>query len=79
MDSPYIVKYFDSFIETDNLNIIMEFCNRGDLQSLLKKAKTKSNDGTGVLYGLKEDIAWNIALQIISGLYYLHKKKVLHR
>jgi NIMA (never in mitosis gene a)-related kinase len=64
----------------------MEYCNRGDLQSLLKKAKDKNSlprpsvsRPSNVTYGLKEHVTWNIALQVISGLYYLHKKKVLHR
>jgi NIMA (never in mitosis gene a)-related kinase 1/4/5 len=51
----------------------MEFCNRGDLQILLKKAKEKEVDG------LKESVVWNICLQVILGLHYLHKKHVLHR
>lgn len=51
----------------------MEFCNRGDLQNLLKKAKERN------VTGLKEPIVWNMSLQIILGLYYLHKKNILHR
>jgi NIMA (never in mitosis gene a)-related kinase len=51
----------------------MEFCNRGDLQNLLRKAKEKN------VTGLKEPVIWNICLQVISGLNYLHKKHILHR
>lgn len=51
----------------------MEYCNRGDLQNLLKKAKEKN------VISLKEDILWNIFLQILLGLYYLHGKNILHR
>ena len=36
LDSPYVVKYYDSFIEKKNLNIIMEFCEKGDLAHYLK-------------------------------------------
>jgi len=73
MDSAYVVKYYDSYLETDSLYIVMEFCNKGDLQSLIKKAKDKN------LICLKEHVTWNIGLQIILGLYYLHRKKILHR
>jgi NIMA (never in mitosis gene a)-related kinase len=73
LKSLYVVRYFDSFIEKDSLHIVMEFCNRGDLQNLLKKAKEKN------VSGLKEEVIWNICLQIVLGLYYLHKKNILHR
>ena len=73
LDSPFVVKYFDSFIDTDSLHIVMEFCNKGDLQSLLKKAKSRS------LQNLQESITWNIGLQVILGLHYLHTKRTLHR
>jgi NIMA (never in mitosis gene a)-related kinase 1/4/5 len=58
MDCLYIVKYYDSFIEDENLNIVMEFCNKGDLQSLLKKAKDKNigKDVGSVTYGLRENV-----------------------
>jgi NIMA (never in mitosis gene a)-related kinase 1/4/5 len=36
MESPYIVKYYDSFIEKNYLNIIMEYCEGGDLYNLIK-------------------------------------------
>ena len=36
LDSPYIVKYFDSFIENKTLNIIMEFCDKGDLSQAIR-------------------------------------------
>ena len=59
MDSPYVVRYYDSFINKDNLSIIMEFCNKGDLQRLIKKAKS-----SGVT-SLLENVIWNISLQVI--------------
>lgn len=73
MNSTYVVQYYDSFISEDSLHIVMEYCNKGDLQNLLKKAKEKE------MTCLKEHVTWNISLQIILGLYYLHKKKILHR
>ena len=37
LKSKYIVKYYDSFIDKTTLNIIMEYCNRGDLQQYLSR------------------------------------------
>lgn len=73
LDSAFIVRYFDSFISEEGLHICMEYCNRGDLSTLLLRAKEKS------MQSLKEDLTWSIALQIILGLFDLHEKNVLHR
>jgi serine/threonine protein kinase len=73
MDNNNVVRYFDSFLTKESLHIVMEFCNKGDVQSLLKKAKSKG------LNSLREPLIWNITLQIMLGMYYIHKKKILHR
>ena len=35
LSSPYIVSYIDSFVQGTKVNIIMEYCELGDLQSLI--------------------------------------------
>ena len=42
--SKYIVKYYESFLEDDNLNIVMEYCDNGDLCNYLNKQKNKSKN-----------------------------------
>lgn len=37
INSSYIVKYYDSFVQKDSINIIMEYCENGDLGKYLKK------------------------------------------
>lgn len=37
MDNPYIVKYYDSFTDKKVINIIMEYCENGDLGIYMKK------------------------------------------
>ena len=37
----YIVKYYDSFQDNNNLNIVMEYCEYGDLDSYIKNLKKK--------------------------------------
>jgi serine/threonine protein kinase len=36
LDSPYVIKYFDSFIDADSLNIVMELAEHGNLSQWLK-------------------------------------------
>ena len=70
--SNYVVKYYDSFIENNNLNILMEYCAGGDLFQYIEKCKKKK-------IKLKEKIIWQIFIQMILGLNSIHKKKILHR
>ena len=35
LNSPHIVQYIDSFVSDTKVNIIMEFCEFGDLQTLM--------------------------------------------
>ena len=39
--SNYVVKYYDSFIENNNLNILMEYCAGGDLFQYIEKFRKK--------------------------------------
>lgn len=70
LDSPFIVKYFDSFVEHKVLNIVMEFCEKGDLSKLIKAQMGRL---------LPEPRIWSFFLQMCLGLEYLHSKKILHR
>ncbi len=36
LDNPYVVKYFDSFFDKNILNIVMEYCEGGDLSNYLR-------------------------------------------
>ena len=72
VNSPYIVKYYESFEENNYLNIVMEYCDGGDLSEFI--SKNKSNH---IL--LNEDLIWNIFIKILIGLAELHKNKILHR
>jgi NIMA (never in mitosis gene a)-related kinase len=72
LNSLFIVKYYDSFIESNNLNIIMEYCDAGDLANLLNQQMK-----TGKF--LPEDKVWRFFIQISCGLAYIHNQKILHR
>ena len=72
INSKYVVKYYESFEEKDNLNIVMEYCNYGDLNEFLEKHK---NSG----HLLLENLIWKIFIKISLGLGYIHSENILHR
>ena len=55
LNSKYVVQYFDSFEENNCLNIIMEYCEGGDLGTYLTNYQ-KKNIGTN----LNEDFIWKV-------------------
>lgn len=67
LNCPYIVKYYDSFVENTTLHIIMEYCEKGDLYQILKKQQ------------LSHQKIWKFFIQICIGLEYLHSRQILHR
>ena len=68
--SNYVVKYFDSFEENNYLNIVMEYCDGGDLEQLIQDKKK---------FPLDEELIWKIFIQITIGLTSIHNLKILHR
>jgi NIMA (never in mitosis gene a)-related kinase len=68
-----IVSYKEAFLSEDGqaLCIVMEYADGGDLYDKIvahKKNKTRFEEG---------DI-WEIFVQIVKGLRYLHEMKILH-
>ena len=79
LTSPYIVKFYENFFDENNLNIIMEYCDGGDLSKYLQ-----TNYSLGKF--IKEEKIWKNFLQICVGKFiyylgiaYIHKKNILHR
>ena len=67
-----VVRYYDSFLEDNQLQIIMEYCDGGDLQKFLKSVHK-----AGVL--ADEERIWSFFLQTSVALQYLHSQRILHR
>ena len=73
VDSPYIINYYDSFVTNNvKINIIMEFCEHGDLHLYLKKLSSKNRY-------LSENVIWKFFIQISLGMHHLHSQNILHR
>jgi NIMA (never in mitosis gene a)-related kinase 1/4/5 len=68
----YIVKHYDSFLERNYLNIVMEYAEGGDLSMRIRKCKTERATFT-------EDLILRWFSQITLGLAYMHSKNVMHR
>lgn len=70
LHNQHIVRFYESFQARNKLNIVMEFCENGDLGQYLKKQMGKH---------LRESQIWKFFIQMSLGLQYLHANRILHR
>lgn len=70
--SIFVVRYYDSFKEKNFLNIVMEYCDGGDLGKFIEEKKAKNEP-------INEDLIWILFIKITLGLGAIHKLKILHR
>ncbi|KDO19759.1 NEK protein kinase [Saprolegnia parasitica CBS 223.65] len=69
-----IVRFYDSFVlQNDELNIVMEFCDGGNLRQVAK-LRTKANAGY-----FPEPLIMSWFAQLVLAVSYIHGKNVLHR
>ena len=74
LSHPNIIGYKEAFFDqkSSTLNIVMEYADDGDLST-----KIKNNIKRHVQFD--ENTIWNILIQILEGINYLHKSKIIHR
>ncbi|KAJ4372046.1 Protein kinase protein rad53 [Neocucurbitaria cava] len=65
---PNIVEFVEYYDQGDYLYIIMEYVPQGDLQGFLNQGGS-----------MKEELARQMAQQILGALNYLHRSKITHR
>lgn len=65
-----MVKLYDTFVTDQKINIIMEFCENGDLGLHLKRQMGRA---------LPEARIWKFIIEMCLGLQYLHANRILHR
>lgn len=68
LDHPNIVKFLDFFEDSNNVYIILELWDDGNLNDFFKKYKT-----------LSEKQVRGYVRQMISALKYLHDRNIIHR
>ncbi|KAG6494836.1 hypothetical protein ZIOFF_042598 [Zingiber officinale] len=66
--NPFVVRFFYSFTSRENLYLVMEYLNGGDLYSLLRN-----------LGCLDDDVARVYIAEVVLALEYLHSLHVVHR
>jgi len=71
-NSPYIIKYYDSYIDNKSICIISEYAENGDLENFIKN-KYRSN------IKINNEQICKIFMQICLGINYLHNNKIIHR
>jgi NIMA (never in mitosis gene a)-related kinase len=67
-----VVRYCDAFVEKDNLYIVMEFAERGDIYHKIKKYKEANRC-------MREEVIWSYFIQMCQGILELHSRRILHR
>lgn len=72
LDHPNIIKYLDSFIDSNQLFISIEWAEKGDLKKLIKKHQADE-------LPLDEKKIWEYLYQIASALKHMQEKRIMHR
>jgi serine/threonine protein kinase len=71
-DNPAARRYYDCFSTGDNLHIVMEHCDLGDLASQLKARAAEAQ-----LLSEADVLLWFV--QICQALQHVHQRGILHR
>eukprot|EP00760_Papus_ankaliazontas_P011599 PhM_4_TR14873/c0_g1_i1/m.30110/K08857/NEK1_4_5; NIMA (never in mitosis gene a)-related kinase 1/4/5 len=70
---PCIIKYFGDYQESDQILIVMEFADAGDLDRQIK-ARAQDNN-----HHFQEHEVMYIFIQLALALHYIHQNRMLHR
>lgn len=69
---PYLVRFYEAFLENDTLYIVTDYAAQGDLLSQIKRHYKRRTH-------FPERQCWSYLIQLCIGMQYLHRHKILHR
>ena len=69
---PCIIRYIDAFIDSNELYIVFEWAEHGDLRRLLRRANEAKTS-------LQEPQIWRYFVQIADAIRHMHDARVMHR
>jgi NIMA (never in mitosis gene a)-related kinase len=72
LDHPNVIRHLTSFIKDNNLYIVLELADGGDLSKLIKYFKKERRL-------MQENSIWKYFGQICDALEHMHQKRVMHR
>ena len=68
LNHPNIIRLYNASETEEEINILLEYAENGNLYSLIKKEN-----------GLSENRAFNYFIQIVNAVYFLHQNNIIHR
>jgi len=72
LNHPHVIKYYKSFENKNLIIIILDFINNGNISKFIESYQILNKN-------IPEEIVWNLLLQSMSGLRYIHSKGLIHR
>ena len=70
--SPFIVRFYEAFVQGKRLCVVTEYARLGDLSKLIDRRKRQGRS-------LLENDIWRFLIQVTEGLRVLHEAGVVHR